>query len=154
MHAMNLYNLLMAHSPALRMVLAKWCYLSSLLLPKQEYRQATTTRWFQCRDAWLHHRSQCDRSSKACLGHIGTALLDNGMEPGQHEQQLGLQRRGLGEPAGAPSIVCALQVALHPRRSLKAHLKHLSVSYKVGVCNAHGAEALDNSLHMKELKCR
>ena len=74
---------------------------------------------------WLQQECQCDRSSKACLGHVGTALLDNGMEPSQHEQQLGLQRGGLGEKAGAPGIICALQVALYPRRSLKAHLKHL-----------------------------
>lgn len=99
--------------------------------------------------ALLKLEFQCVQSSQACLWHVGTALLDNGMEPRQHEQQLGLQGGGLAEEAGAPSIVCALQVALHPRWSLKAHLKHLSVSSEVSLAvllDAQNLNCAGNSL--------
>lgn len=80
------------------------------------------------------------------------------MEPRKHEQQLGLQRGGLVEKAGPPSIVCALQVALHPRWSLKAHLKHWSVNSEVEtlamLLDAQKMNCAGNSSPVQELKRR
>ena len=59
---------------------------------------------------------------KPCLRHVGTSLLDNGMEPGQHKQQLGLQGGSPGYESWAPRLKGALQITLHAWRRLKAHL--------------------------------
>ena len=45
------------------------------------------------------------------------------MEPGQHEQQLGLQGRSPGYEGRAPRLKGTLQITLHARRRLKAHLR-------------------------------